>query len=145
MALTPTIQCGRRYRPKHYPKPNKNPSYFPNSSGMCCGVVQNAYHTLESIRFVLPDGLVVDSARPDADELLGFGFDEMLDPPDVAAIEWSSRFPQALPKDRLAVRIERVDDDVAEARRLDAEAAGPRATAALAGWQRAAGAAHTPD
>ncbi|MDH4017711.1 MAG: tRNA (adenosine(37)-N6)-threonylcarbamoyltransferase complex ATPase subunit type 1 TsaE, partial [Actinomycetota bacterium] len=40
----------------------------------------------------------------DADELLGFGFDEMLDPPDVAAIEWSSRFPQALPKDRLAVR-----------------------------------------
>ena len=27
-----------------------------NSSGMCCGVVDNAYHTLESIRFVLPKG-----------------------------------------------------------------------------------------
>ncbi len=41
-----------------------------NSSGMCCGVEQNAYHTLESIRFVLPDGLVVDSAAPDADRVL---------------------------------------------------------------------------
>ncbi len=37
-----------------------------NSSGMCCGVVQNAYHTLESIRFVLPDGLELDSADPAA-------------------------------------------------------------------------------
>jgi D-lactate dehydrogenase len=41
-----------------------------NSSGMCCGVVQNAYHTLHSIRFVLPNGLVVDTGRPDAGELL---------------------------------------------------------------------------
>jgi D-lactate dehydrogenase len=27
-----------------------------NSSGMCCGVVHNSYHTLESIQFVLPNG-----------------------------------------------------------------------------------------
>jgi D-lactate dehydrogenase len=27
-----------------------------NSSGMCCGVVHNAYHTLESIHFILPNG-----------------------------------------------------------------------------------------
>ncbi len=27
-----------------------------NSSGMCCGVVQNAYHTTTYIRFILPDG-----------------------------------------------------------------------------------------
>jgi D-lactate dehydrogenase len=27
-----------------------------NSSGMCCGVVQNAYHTTKFIRFILPDG-----------------------------------------------------------------------------------------
>jgi D-lactate dehydrogenase len=27
-----------------------------NSSGMCCGVQFNSYHTLESIRFVLPNG-----------------------------------------------------------------------------------------
>jgi D-lactate dehydrogenase len=41
-----------------------------NSSGMCCGVVDNAYHTLESMVFVLPNGTVVDSARADADERL---------------------------------------------------------------------------
>lgn len=34
-----------------------------NSSGMCCGVSNNAYHTLESIRFILPDGSIWDTAR----------------------------------------------------------------------------------
>jgi D-lactate dehydrogenase len=29
-----------------------------NSSGMCCGVAQNAYHTLKYIKFVLPNGLI---------------------------------------------------------------------------------------
>lgn len=39
-----------------------------NSSGMCCGVTQNAYHTLESLTFVLPSGTVIDTAAPGADE-----------------------------------------------------------------------------
>ncbi|MDR3671340.1 MAG: FAD-binding and (Fe-S)-binding domain-containing protein [Holophaga sp.] len=39
-----------------------------NSSGMCCGVVQNAYHTLDSLTFVLPSGTVIDTAAPDADQ-----------------------------------------------------------------------------
>jgi D-lactate dehydrogenase len=39
-----------------------------NSSGMCCGVEQNAYHTLASIKFVLPSGTVIDTAERDADE-----------------------------------------------------------------------------
>ncbi|HSB69543.1 MAG TPA: FAD-binding and (Fe-S)-binding domain-containing protein [Candidatus Methylomirabilis sp.] len=38
-----------------------------NSSGMCCGVVQNAYHTLHSLTFVLPSGTLIDTADPDAD------------------------------------------------------------------------------
>lgn len=38
-----------------------------NSSGMCCGVTQNAYHTLDSLTFVLPSGTVIDTADPDAD------------------------------------------------------------------------------
>ncbi len=38
-----------------------------NSSGMCCGVVQNSYHTLDALEFVLADGTHVDTARPDAD------------------------------------------------------------------------------
>ncbi len=33
-----------------------------NSSGMCCGVKQNAYHTLESLRFILPDGSIWDTS-----------------------------------------------------------------------------------
>jgi len=41
-----------------------------NASGMCCGVKDNAYHTLASLRFVLPNGEVYDSADADADEQL---------------------------------------------------------------------------
>ena len=39
-----------------------------NSSGMCCGVEQNAYHTLASMRFVLPSGTAIDTADTDAEE-----------------------------------------------------------------------------
>jgi len=35
---------------------------------MCCGVAQNAYHTLDSLKFALPSGTVIDTADPDADE-----------------------------------------------------------------------------
>src|SRR6185436_19129539 len=39
-----------------------------NSSGMCCGVAQNSYHTLDSLVFVLPSGTVVDTSSPGAAE-----------------------------------------------------------------------------
>src|ERR1022692_3146802 len=39
-----------------------------NSSGMCCGVEQNAYHTLHSMKFMLPSGTVIDTALAGADE-----------------------------------------------------------------------------
>ena len=39
-----------------------------NSSGMCCGVEQNAYHTLASMKFLLPSGTLIDTALPKADE-----------------------------------------------------------------------------
>ena len=39
-----------------------------NSSGMCCGVEQNAYHTLASLRFLLPSGTAIDTAAPDAEQ-----------------------------------------------------------------------------
>lgn len=41
-----------------------------NSSGMQCGTEFNSYRTIESMVFVLPSGTVVDTARPDADQLL---------------------------------------------------------------------------
>ncbi len=39
-----------------------------NASGMCCGVQQNTYHTLDSLVFMLPDGTCYDTAKP-ADHL----------------------------------------------------------------------------
>jgi D-lactate dehydrogenase len=38
-----------------------------NASGMCCGVAQNAYHTLRSLTFVLPSETEINTERPDAD------------------------------------------------------------------------------
>ena len=35
-----------------------------NSSGMCCGVAQNSYHTLHTIRFVLPNGSEFNTGEP---------------------------------------------------------------------------------
>ena len=41
-----------------------------NSSGPCSGVEQNSYHTLASLTFVLPSGVRIDTAEPDADDQL---------------------------------------------------------------------------
>lgn len=41
-----------------------------NSSGMCCGVQENAYHTLHSLTFILPNGLTIDTSKPDAERTL---------------------------------------------------------------------------
>jgi D-lactate dehydrogenase len=41
-----------------------------NSSGMACGVEQNAYRTLDSSVLVLPSGTVVDTSANDAEERL---------------------------------------------------------------------------
>ncbi|HEX6975340.1 MAG TPA: FAD-binding and (Fe-S)-binding domain-containing protein, partial [Vicinamibacterales bacterium] len=41
-----------------------------NASGMCCGVAQNSYQTLDALVFVLPSGLVIDTSRADADRTL---------------------------------------------------------------------------
>jgi len=49
-----------------------------NASGMSCGVKQNAYHTLHSMRIVLADGYEIDTADSDAEEKL------WKDRPDIA-------------------------------------------------------------
>ena len=41
-----------------------------NASGMCCGVKDNAYHTMDSIRFILPNGQTYDTLDEDANEQL---------------------------------------------------------------------------
>ena len=37
-----------------------------NSSGMCCGVAYNTYHTLQRLRVMLVDGTVLDSGDPES-------------------------------------------------------------------------------
>ena len=37
-----------------------------NSSGMCCGVIENSYRTLHSMTFVLPNGFVLNTEDADA-------------------------------------------------------------------------------
>ncbi len=39
-----------------------------NASGMCCGVAQNTYHTLDSIRLILADGTLLDTGRKNSVE-----------------------------------------------------------------------------
>lgn len=41
-----------------------------NASGMCCGTAQNSYNTLNSMTYVLANGVVVDTSQPDADRHL---------------------------------------------------------------------------
>src|SRR6266498_1949839 len=40
-----------------------------NSSGMCCGVTENAYRTIHSMTFVLPNGFTLNTTNPDAQRI----------------------------------------------------------------------------
>lgn len=37
-----------------------------NSSGMCCGVKQNSYHTIKSVRMILEDGSILDTSNDES-------------------------------------------------------------------------------
>ncbi len=39
-----------------------------NSSGMCCGVIENSYHTIHSMTIVFPNGFVLNTADPNANQ-----------------------------------------------------------------------------
>src|SRR5687768_14836454 len=63
----------KRYRAKIGPDPSSISAAMMggilsnNSSGMCCGVKLNSYHTLKSIRFILPDGKIFNTEDPQDD------------------------------------------------------------------------------
>src|SRR6266496_3506353 len=40
-----------------------------NSSGMCCGVIENSYHTIHSMTIVFTNGFVLDTAAPGANQI----------------------------------------------------------------------------
>jgi D-lactate dehydrogenase len=48
-----------------------------NSSGMCCGVTENAYRTIHSMTMILPNGLVLNTADTDAAAQLHEGASEI--------------------------------------------------------------------
>ncbi|MDR7303572.1 FAD-binding and (Fe-S)-binding domain-containing protein [Haloactinomyces albus] len=49
-----------------------------NASGAACGITDNSYRTVESVRAVLPTGTVVDTAAPDADDRLAAAEPELV-------------------------------------------------------------------
>lgn len=67
-----------RYLQRHHRKIGPDPASLSacmiggivanNASGMRCGVQKNAYHTLQEIRFILPNGHVYDSREPDTSQ-----------------------------------------------------------------------------
>src|SRR5215510_13326476 len=40
-----------------------------NSSGMCCGTIENAYRTIHSLTFVLPNGFTLNTADQNANQI----------------------------------------------------------------------------
>ena len=71
-------------------------------------------------------------------ELDSAGFLDLLEPGALIAVEWADRFPEALPPDRLSIRIERPDGSGAATQRvLDAVALGAAARAVLERWSEA--------
>ncbi len=40
-----------------------------NSSGMCCGVTENSYRTIHSMTIILPNGFILDTAAPNANQI----------------------------------------------------------------------------
>lgn len=81
-----------------------------------------------------------------AAELEEAGFLDLLEPGNVVAVEWADRFPEALPPDRLELRIERPDAAADPARRvLHARASGAASAAVLSRWREALEASCTGD
>jgi len=69
-----------------------------------------------------------------AAELEAAGFRDLLAPGRVLAVEWADRFPEALPPDRLEVRIARPRGGPGTHREILAVALGPAAERVRARW-----------
>ncbi len=97
-------------------------------------VIASEYATPAGLRLAHLDCLRVESEA----ELESAGFLDLLVPGVVLAVEWSDRFANAMPADRLELRLTRsVSPDAATRRELNAVAFGPVSQAALARWRDA--------
>jgi tRNA threonylcarbamoyladenosine biosynthesis protein TsaE len=96
-------------------------------------VIASEYPAAGGLRLVHADLTRVGSEA----ELEAAGFRDLLAPDVVLAVEWADRFPQALPRDRLELRIGRPAGTPATHRELFAVALGPAAAEVLARWSAA--------
>jgi len=97
-------------------------------------VIASEYPTPRGLRLAHLDCLRVGSEE----ELENAGFLDLLVSGVVLAVEWSDRFPEALPEDRLELRLARETGPGAATRReLNAVAFGPVSRATLARWRDA--------
>jgi len=105
--------------------------------------IASEYPEVGGLRLVHVDLFRLESEA----ELEATGFRDLLAPDVVLAVEWADRLPQALPRDRLEVRIERGAGAEATHREIFAVALGPAAAELLARWSAARGTggpAHPP-
>ena len=98
-------------------------------------VIASEYPAAGGLRLVHADLYRVESEA----ELETAGFRDLLAPDVVLAIEWADRFPDALPPDRLEVRIGRPPGAEATHREIFAVALGPAAAEVLARWSAGRG------
>ena len=91
-------------------------------------VIANELDTGRGKRLVHADAYRVESAS----ELEAAGLLDWLDSDTVLLVEWGDRFPEALPKDRLEVRLESGDEP--GERRVSGCAGGPAAARILEHW-----------
>ncbi len=97
-------------------------------------VIASEYPARDGLRLAHVDLYRVESRA----ELESAGFLDLLEPGALLAVEWADRIPEALPADRLAIRIERPDGaGAATDRLLNAVALGAVARAALERWREA--------
>lgn len=97
-------------------------------------VIASEYLAPSGRRLAHVDLYRVESAA----ELEAAGFADLLEPGSVIVVEWADRFPDALPPDRLEIRIQRPNpESIAAGRVLHALSCGPASEAALARWREA--------
>jgi tRNA threonylcarbamoyladenosine biosynthesis protein TsaE len=94
-------------------------------------VIASEYTAPDGRRLAHVDLYRVESAT----ELEEAGFLDWLEPGVLLVVEWADRLPDALPADRLELRLSRPGAQVsADSRTLQAKALGAKAAAALARW-----------
>lgn len=98
-------------------------------------VIASEYPLAGGRRLVHADLYRVESEA----ELEAAGFRDLLAPEVVLAVEWADRFPDALPADRLELRLARAQGAPATHRELFAVALGPAAAEVLARFGAARG------